>query len=77
MNFVSEMIHTEIFNIVLHNVGFCLSGVGMNHGWANGGNSILSEFGSLHLEWMYLSKITGNPVYAEKVEFKDFNGQLF
>ena len=77
MNFVSEMIHTEIFHIVLHNVCFCLSGVGMNHGWANGGNSILSEFGSLHLEWMYLSKITGNPVYAEKVEFKDFNGQLF
>lgn len=43
------------------------SGVGMNHGWANGGNSILSEFGSLHLEWVYLSKITGKSVYAEKV----------
>jgi len=43
------------------------NGVGTNYGWANGGNSILSEFGSLHLEWTYLSKITGNPIYAEKV----------
>ena len=77
MYFASKMIHTEVFHLVLHNLGFYFSGAGMNHGWANGGNSILSEFGSLHLEWMYLSKITGNPVYAEKVDFEDFNCQLF
>ena len=77
MYFASKMIHTEVFHLVLHNLGFYFSGVGMNHGWANGGNSILSEFGSLHLEWMNLSKITGNPVYAEKVDFEDFNCQLF
>ncbi|XP_078485823.1 mannosyl-oligosaccharide 1,2-alpha-mannosidase IA [Ciona intestinalis] len=38
-----------------------------NWGWASGGSSILSEFGTLHLEFSMLSKATGNPVYLEKV----------
>lgn len=28
----------------------------------------MSEFGSLHLEFAYLSELTGNPVYRQKVE---------
>ena len=39
----------------------------MNYGWASGGQSILAEFGTLHLEFTYLSRITGDPVYANKV----------
>ena len=39
----------------------------MNYGWASGGQSILAEFGTLHLEFTYLSHITGDPVYASKV----------
>ncbi|CAH2265563.1 jg10096 [Pararge aegeria aegeria] len=34
--------------------------------WA-GGNSILSEVGALHMEFTYLSEITGNNIYREKV----------
>lgn len=29
---------------------------------------MLSEFGTFHLEFAYLSDITGNPVYRERVE---------
>jgi len=29
-------------------------------------NAVLAEFGTLHLEFMYLSEITGNPIFAEK-----------
>eukprot|EP00795_Rhopilema_esculentum_P017835 gene17835-9540_t len=43
------------------------SGGGMNYGWASGGQSILAEFGTLHLEFTYLSRITGDPIYATKV----------
>ena len=39
-----------------------------NWGWASGGSSILSEFGTLHLEFTMLSKATGDPVYSEKVQ---------
>ena len=39
----------------------------MNYGWASGGHSILAEFGSLDLEWKYLSQITGDKLYAAKV----------
>ena len=39
-----------------------------NWGWASAGSSILSEFGTLHLEFHYLSDITGNPVYFNKVQ---------
>ncbi|GAB0100370.1 alpha-1,2-Mannosidase [Sergentomyia squamirostris] len=44
------------------------TGVSKNYGWASGGSSILSEFGTLHLEFSYLSDITGNPIYRERVQ---------
>ncbi|XP_032828561.2 mannosyl-oligosaccharide 1,2-alpha-mannosidase IA-like isoform X2 [Petromyzon marinus] len=43
------------------------TGVGRNWGWASGGCSILSEFGTLHLEFEHLSQLSGNPVFREKV----------
>ncbi|XP_054843710.1 mannosyl-oligosaccharide 1,2-alpha-mannosidase IA [Eublepharis macularius] len=43
------------------------SGIGRNWPWASGGSSILAEFGTLHLEFMHLSYLSGNPVFAEKV----------
>lgn len=46
-----------------------LSGIGRNWPWASGGSSILAEFGTLHLEFMHLSYLSGNPVFAEKVSF--------
>ncbi|KAG9347496.1 hypothetical protein JZ751_005063 [Albula glossodonta] len=30
-------------------------------------SSILAEYGTLHLEFMHLSKLSGKPVFAEKV----------
>ncbi|KAG8288856.1 hypothetical protein J6590_010975 [Homalodisca vitripennis] len=39
-----------------------------NYGWASGGASILSEFGTLSLEFGYLSDVTGNSVYRDKVD---------
>ncbi|XP_070568664.1 mannosyl-oligosaccharide 1,2-alpha-mannosidase IA-like [Ptychodera flava] len=49
------------------------SGSSHNWGWASGGSSILAEFGSMHLEFVYLSEITGNPIYREKVaKVRDF-----
>jgi mannosyl-oligosaccharide alpha-1,2-mannosidase len=39
-----------------------------NFGWASGGSSILSEFGTLHMEFAYLSDITGDPTYRNLVE---------
>lgn len=33
-----------------------------------GGQSILSEFGTLHLEFAYLSDVTGEPRYKERVQ---------
>ncbi|XP_049821507.1 mannosyl-oligosaccharide 1,2-alpha-mannosidase IA-like isoform X1 [Aethina tumida] len=44
------------------------TGTSKNYGWASGGSSILSEFGTLQLEFSYLSDVTGNPVYKQKVE---------
>ncbi|CAD7090546.1 unnamed protein product [Hermetia illucens] len=44
------------------------TGTSKNYGWASGGSSILSEFGTLHLEFSYLSDITGNPLYKERVQ---------
>ncbi|KAJ8314609.1 hypothetical protein KUTeg_006759, partial [Tegillarca granosa] len=43
------------------------TGSSRNWGWASGGSSILAEFGSFHLEFVYLSDITGKEVYREKV----------
>ncbi|CAD6197193.1 unnamed protein product [Caenorhabditis auriculariae] len=39
-----------------------------NYGWANGGSSILAEFGSLHLEFTYLSRMTKVPLFEKKVK---------
>ncbi|CAG0915466.1 unnamed protein product [Notodromas monacha] len=44
------------------------TGASRNYAWASGSSSILSEVGTLHLEFAYLSNITGNVVYKEKVE---------
>ncbi|XP_076357633.1 mannosyl-oligosaccharide 1,2-alpha-mannosidase IA-like [Tachypleus tridentatus] len=43
------------------------TGISKNYAWASSSSSILAEVGSLHLEFVYLSEITGNPVYKEKV----------
>ncbi|OCT80295.1 mannosyl-oligosaccharide 1,2-alpha-mannosidase IA [Xenopus laevis] len=43
------------------------SGIGRNWPWASGGSSILAEFGTLHLEFMHLTQVSGNPIFAEKV----------
>ncbi|CRK87432.1 CLUMA_CG001233, isoform B [Clunio marinus] len=44
------------------------TGSSKNYGWASGGSSILSEFGTIHLEFSYLSDITGNSGYRERVQ---------
>jgi mannosyl-oligosaccharide alpha-1,2-mannosidase len=44
------------------------TGKASNWGWASGGCSILSEFGSLELEFNYLSRLTNNQTYADKVK---------
>ncbi|XP_018413536.1 PREDICTED: mannosyl-oligosaccharide 1,2-alpha-mannosidase IC [Nanorana parkeri] len=38
-----------------------------NWGWASAGSSILAEFGTLHLEFLKLSELSGDPVFIEKV----------
>ncbi|XP_061669176.1 mannosyl-oligosaccharide 1,2-alpha-mannosidase IA [Syngnathoides biaculeatus] len=43
------------------------SGIGRNWPWASGGSSILAEYGTLHLEFMHLSKLSGNPEFSQKV----------
>ncbi|KAF3703041.1 Mannosyl-oligosaccharide 1,2-alpha-mannosidase IA [Channa argus] len=43
------------------------SGIGRNWPWASGGSSILAEYGTLHLEFMHLNKLSGNPEFAQKV----------
>ncbi|NWX91960.1 MA1C1 mannosidase, partial [Nothoprocta pentlandii] len=46
---------------------FCpCSGMSWSWGWASAGSSILAEFGTLHLEFLHLSELSGNPVFAEK-----------
>nr|XP_022909489.1 mannosyl-oligosaccharide alpha-1,2-mannosidase IA-like [Onthophagus taurus] len=44
------------------------TGGSKNYGWASGGSSILSEFGTLHLEFAYLSDVTGKSDYRNKVD---------
>ena len=39
-----------------------------NYGWASGGSSILAEFGTMHLEFSYLTEVTGDPIYIDKVK---------
>ncbi|XP_013855171.1 mannosyl-oligosaccharide 1,2-alpha-mannosidase IA [Austrofundulus limnaeus] len=43
------------------------SGIGRNWPWASGGSSILAEYGTLHLEFMHLSVLSGKPEFAQKV----------
>ncbi|NWS06129.1 MA1C1 mannosidase, partial [Motacilla alba] len=43
-----------------------LYGMSWSWGWASAGSSILAEFGTLHLEFLHLSELSGNPVFAEK-----------
>ncbi|XP_053300694.1 mannosyl-oligosaccharide 1,2-alpha-mannosidase IA [Pleuronectes platessa] len=43
------------------------SGIGRNWPWASGGSSILAEYGTLHLEFMHLGQLSGNPEFAQKV----------
>lgn len=38
-----------------------------NYAWASGGSSILSEFGTLSLEWNYLADVTDKAVFRDKV----------
>uniref|UniRef100_A0A8C3W200 alpha-1,2-Mannosidase n=1 Tax=Catagonus wagneri TaxID=51154 RepID=A0A8C3W200_9CETA len=43
-------------------------GSSQSWGWAMAGSSsILAEFGSLHLEFLHLTELSGNEVFAEKV----------
>ncbi|CAF0851292.1 unnamed protein product [Adineta steineri] len=44
------------------------NGASKNWNWAAGGCSILSELGTMHLEFQYLSQLTGKEIYLEKVE---------
>ncbi|KAJ8978369.1 hypothetical protein NQ317_018601 [Molorchus minor] len=44
------------------------TGRSKNYEWASGSSSILSEFGTLHLEMAYLSDVTGKTVYRNKVD---------
>ncbi|XP_073173972.1 mannosyl-oligosaccharide 1,2-alpha-mannosidase IC isoform X1 [Lepidochelys kempii] len=43
------------------------SGMSWSWGWASAGSSILAEFGTLHLEFLHLTELSGNPVFTEKV----------
>ncbi|XP_073728715.1 mannosyl-oligosaccharide 1,2-alpha-mannosidase IA isoform X2 [Misgurnus anguillicaudatus] len=43
------------------------SGTSWSWGWASAGSSILAEFGTLHLEFLHLSEVSGNPTFTEKV----------
>uniref|UniRef100_A0A2P2I595 alpha-1,2-Mannosidase n=2 Tax=Hirondellea gigas TaxID=1518452 RepID=A0A2P2I595_9CRUS len=53
------------------------NGVAKNYAWASGGSSILSEFGTLHLEFSYLTDVSGDPVFKEKVvHIRDFINKL-
>lgn len=53
------------------------NGASKNYAWASSSSSILAEFGTLHLEFTYLSDITGNPVYKEKVNhIRDFLAKM-
>ena len=55
-----------VFSVFTTGIPYALvnmrTGTSKNFGWASGGSSILSEFGTLHMEFSYLSDITGDPV---------------
>ena len=48
-----------------------------NYNWASGSCSILSEFGSFSLEFQYLSDLTENKIFAEKVYTSFVFGSFF
>jgi len=50
----------------------CFSGASKNWNWAAGGCSILSEIGTMHLEFQYLSQLTGKDIYLQKVQIFHF-----
>ena len=58
--------HCKVFLFFPHIFLFIRGNI-KNWGWASGGSSVLAEFGSLHLEFQYLTHLTGNPVYLDKV----------
>ncbi|XP_068125054.1 mannosyl-oligosaccharide 1,2-alpha-mannosidase IC isoform X1 [Hyperolius riggenbachi] len=43
------------------------NGLNWSWGWASAGSSILAEFGTLHLEFLKLSELSGDPVFIDKV----------
>lgn len=45
-----------------------VNGGSKNWNWAAGGCAILSELGTMHLEFQYLTQLTGKDVYLQKVE---------
>lgn len=45
------------------------SGRSKNWNWAAGGCAILSELGTMHLEFQYLSQLTGKDIYLQKVSW--------
>jgi len=52
-----------------------------NPGWS-GGASTVAEVGSIQMEWQYLSRLTNNPIYEQKVDLvitrlKDLNRALY
>ncbi|KAB0350884.1 hypothetical protein FD754_015741 [Muntiacus muntjak] len=60
---------SPVFDILnsLPKINHTQGGIGRNWPWASGGSSILAEFGTLHLEFMHLSYLSGNPIFADKV----------
>ena len=44
-----------------------VTGHSKNYAWASQSSSILSEVGTLHMEFVYLSDMTGDNTYKEKV----------
>jgi len=52
---------------VPHSTVSLFSGRAWSPSW-NSGNAFLAEFGSIQLEWKYLSVKTGDPTYANKVQ---------
>ena len=44
------------------------TGLIQNYHWTTNRNVILSEYGTMSLEFNYLSDVTGEPIYREKVD---------
>jgi mannosyl-oligosaccharide alpha-1,2-mannosidase len=63
---VFEMIFLFVLSLVLSL--FCFFKVSRNPSWASEGSSILSELGTLSLEFNYLSDVTGKDVFRQKIQ---------